>query len=171
MVIRTVTTDDTENFFSMLCLLDEETDYMMYEPGERQEKTKDLSRLRANIEAAVSGGDLLLVAENNLGDIVGFIWAKRGNLNRVLHTAYIVVGVRQAYRRQGAGTEFFRRLDKWAKENGVIRLELTVECANSEAVRLYERSGFAVEGTRRKSMKVNGEFVDEYYMAKTFPDV
>ena len=166
MVIRSITADDTESFFRMMCLLDEETDYMMYEAGEREEKTKDLSRLRTNIEAAVNGGDLLLVAEDDGGDIVGYIWAERGNLNRVRHTAYIVVGIRQAYRKQGIGSEFFRRLDEWAGENGIIRLELTVECDNTDAVRLYEKQGFAVEGTRKSSMKVNGEFVDEYYMAK-----
>ena len=149
-----------------MCLLDEETDYMMYEPGEREEKTKDLNRLRANIDAAVNGGDLLLVAENEGGDIVGYIWAERGSLNRVRHTAYIVVGIRQAYRRQGIGSEFFRRLDEWARENGIIRLELTVECVNADAVRLYEKQGFFIEGTRNSSMRVNGEFVDEYYMAK-----
>ncbi|MDO5137519.1 MAG: GNAT family N-acetyltransferase [Oscillospiraceae bacterium] len=166
MVIRTVTAYDTENFFRMMCLLDEETDYMMYEPGEREEKTKDLNRLRANIDAAVNGGDLLLVAENEGGDIVGYIWAERGSLNRVRHTAYIVVGIRQAYRRQGIGSEFFRRLDEWARENCIIRLELTVECVNSDAVRLYEKQGFVIEGTRKSSMRVNGEFMDEYYMAK-----
>ena len=166
MVIRTVTADDTENFFRMMCLLDEETDYMMYEPGEREEKTKDLNRLRANIDAAVNGGDLLLVAENEGGDIVGYIWVERGSVNRVRHTAYIVVGIRQAYRRQGIGYEFFRRLDEWARENGIIRLELTVECVNVDAVRFYEKLGFVIEGTRKSSMRVNSEFVDEYYMAK-----
>ncbi len=32
--------------------------------------------------------------------------------------------------------------------------------------KLYEKSGFKVEGIRAKSMLVNGELVDEYYMAK-----
>lgn len=166
MVIRPVTADDTVSFFEMMCLLDEETEYMMYEPGERRERTKDLSRLMANIEAAVSGGDLLLVAENDLGDIVGYIWGQRGDYNRVRHIAYVVVGIRETYRGQGIGTRLFELLEDWARENGVVRLELTVECPNEAAIRLYEKQGFVVEGTRSRAMKVNGEFVDEYYMAK-----
>ena len=57
-------------------------------------------------------------------------------------------------------------LEKWAKENSVIRLELTVECHNEAARKLYEKSDFKVEGIRAKSMLVKGEVVDEYYMAK-----
>ena len=165
-IIRPISADDTEAFFRMLCLLDEETDHMMYEPGERRSKTKDLSRLKARIGEAESGTDLLLVAENGRGEIAGFLWAERGRLNRVLHTAYIVTGIRRAYRRRGIGAEFFRQLENWAVSNGIVRLELTVECRNEPAKRLYERYGFRVEGVRRKSMKVNGEYVDEYYMSR-----
>ena len=57
-------------------------------------------------------------------------------------------------------------LDEWAKENGIVRLELTVECHNKAARHLYEKSGFEIEGIRTKSMFVEGTFVDEYYMAK-----
>ena len=166
MVIRKICAADTERFFHMMCRLDEETDYMMYEPGERQEKTKDLSRLRGRIEAAESGGDFLLGAVDENGDIAGFIWAERGTLNRVRHTAYVVTGIRSAYRRRGIGTEFFRRLDDWAKDNGILRLELTVECPNTAAKGLYEKQGFVVEGIKKKTMKVNGSFVDEYCMGK-----
>lgn len=168
MLIRTIALNEVENFYHMMCRLDEETAYMMYEPGERQSKANDLNRLKANISAAVSGADLLLVAVTDTGEMVGYIWAERGKLNRVLHTAYIVVGIRRAYRRQGIGTAFLCMLDDWAKNNGVIRLELTVECVNTGAKHLYEKHGFAVEGVRSKSMKVDGRFVDEYYMGKVF---
>ena len=33
------------------------------------------------------------------------------------------------------------------------------------AVALYEKTGFVVEGTRRGSMLVESNYVDEYYMA------
>ena len=118
------------------------------------------------IEEAESGGDFLICAANETGEIVGFIWAERGKLKRVRHSAYVVTGIRSAYRRQGIGTELFLRLDDWAKKNGIIRLELTVECPNTAAKRLYEKSGFAVEGIKRKTMKVNGSYVDEYCMGK-----
>lgn len=165
MVIRPIQVEDAESFFSMMCFLDRETPFMMYEPEERG-KTSDAAGLREKIDDAVSMGDFLLIAEESAKNIVGYIWAKRGRLNRVRHTAYIVVGIREAYQRQGIGTRFFEALDEWARKKGVVRLELTVECANTAARKLYEKNGFAVEGQRARSMKLEDEFVDELYMAK-----
>ena len=166
MIFRSVTQNDADDFFKMLCRLDEETDYMMYEPGERRLRAKDSARLRSNIDAGTKGGDLMLCALNDSEKIVGFLWADRGKLNRVLHTAYIVVGVLRDYRNCGIGNAFFDRLDVWARECSVTRLELTVECENSVAVSLYEKHGFIKEGIRRGSMKLNGRYVDEFYMGK-----
>ena len=87
-------------------------------------------------------------------------------MNRIRHTAYIVVGIRESYRHRGIGTAFFRQLDEWAAASGIVRLELTVECPNGSAKALYEKNGFRVEGIRPKAMKVNGSLIDEYYMGK-----
>ena len=164
MNIRKVAEIDVENFYNMMCRLDGETEFMMYEPGERAATTKDLRRLKAAVDEAVNGSDLLLVAEDEGGNLAGYIWAERGRLSRVRHTAYIVVGILEKCRGRGVGTEFFARVKEWAAANGVVRLELTVECENAAAVHLYEKSGFKIEGTREKSMRVNGRLRDEYYM-------
>ena len=165
MLIRPIRVEDAQPLFDMMCALDDETPFMMYEPGERI-STSDSGALRNRIGEALSGGDCALIAEDGDGTIAGYIWAERGRLNRVRHTAYIVVGVREAYRHRGIGTEFFRQIDEWARGQGVVRLELTVECDNAPALRLYEKSGFTIEGKRIKSMKLDDTFVDEFYMAK-----
>ncbi len=86
--------------------------------------------------------------------------------NRIAHSAYIVVGILADYRGQGIGTEFFNRLNVWAKENKIVRLELTVICENEAAKRLYTNSGFEIEGIKQKLVYVDGKYLDEYYMAK-----
>ena len=156
---------EASDFWNMMNQLDQETDYMMYELGERAEKVRDLIRLETNIQNARSGGGFLLTARDQQ-KIVGYLWAEKGNLNRIAHTAYIVVGILKEYRGRGIGTELFRRLDLWAEEHGIVRLELTVECPNEAAVHLYQKCGFQIEGIRKKSMLVNGTYVDEYYMGK-----
>lgn len=164
-MFRKLTADDVENFWDLLNALDLETNYMMYEPKERAQCT-DIQKWKVDIyNNAVNGRDFLLIAlEGN--EMIGYIRAERGKFNRISHTAYIVTGILKEYRGKGVGTVFFQHLDKWAKENGILRLELTVECHNKAAKRLYEKSGFEVEGVRKKSMFVEGTFVDEYYMAK-----
>ena len=54
-------------------------------------------------------------------------------------------------------------MDIWAEEKKVSRLELTVICENSVAKHLYEKNGFEIE---RKSVLVDGKYLDEFYMAK-----
>ena len=161
-IYRRADMEDVDRLWYMMDALDGETEFMLYEPGERP---KDLARLMASVNASVEDGDLLLLCEAE-GEIVGYIYAQRGALNRIKHTAYIVTGIRRAHRNRGIGGEFFKRVEEWARESGVTRLELTVMCPNTAAKHLYEKHGFIVAGIRTNSMMVAGVYVDEYYMAR-----
>jgi RimJ/RimL family protein N-acetyltransferase len=162
MQIRNITLKDTDEFITFQLRLDEETEYMMYEPGERNPQR---DRTEALIRGAMDGDNFLMVIEDK-DKLWGYISAERGGLNRIRHTAYIVTGICTSYRNQGIGTKFFNELDKWAEQNKISRLELTVMCHNETAVGLYEKKGFRKEGIKKNSMLVNGSYVDEYYMAK-----
>lgn len=162
MVIREIKDNDAEAFWQMQFELDKETKFMLYEPNER---TKNTDLINSLIQKSINGEDLLLVAEND-EDIVGFLGAKRGALNRIKHSAYIVVGVRKYFQGMGIGTEFFKRLDLWARQKNITRLELTVVCENTRAKHLYEKNGFVIEGIKKNTMIVDGKYVDEYCMAK-----
>ena len=37
---------------------------------------------------------------------------------------------------------------------------------NESAKRLYLSRGFEIEGTKRNSLRIDGEYVDEFYMSK-----
>ena len=113
--------DEAEQFWSLMNQLDYETKYMLYEPGER---TKNLSEIESIIRDSVEGHDFLLVAETD-NKLIGYISAQKGRMNRIAHSAYIVVGILTDYRGKGIGTKFFKRLNVWAEENRVVRLELT----------------------------------------------
>lgn len=162
MIIRKAAITDAEAFWQMQFDLDQETAYMMYEPNER---IKDISRVESIINQSITGNNLLLLVEDN-ASIVGYISAQRGGLRRIMHTAYIVTGIRKEYQHRGIGTQLFNELDSWAKVNDIKRLELTVMSQNIPARYLYEKAGFTVEGTKKCSMFVNDEYKDEYYMAK-----
>ena len=155
MEYRKLSVDEAEQFWSLMNQLDYETKYMLYEPGER---TKNLPRIESLIRDSVERQDFLLVAETD-NKLIGYISAQKGRLNRIAHSAYIVVGILTDYRGKGIGTEFFKRLNAWAEENKVVRLELTVK-------HLYTNSGFEIEGIKRKSVCVDGKYLDEFYMAR-----
>ena len=162
ITIRKVKITDAELLWNLMNHLDYETKFMMYEPGER---TKDLTRLQSAIDGAVQGRDYLYLALDG-NEPIGYISARRGSVKREQHSVYIVVGIREKYQHQGIGTALFNKLDEWANENNIVRMELTVLCPNSAAIKLYQKSGFEVEGTKRKSLYIDGKYIDEYYMSK-----
>jgi RimJ/RimL family protein N-acetyltransferase len=162
MIIRAVNPDDAEAYLSMLLQLDNETNMMMFEPGERKDTP---NQIRKKICHARSAGSLILIVENN-HSIIGFLSAERGFAKRIRHSAYVVVGILSSHRGKGLGQQLFQALDQWAAENGIRKLELTVLSHNNAGVQLYKKMGYEIEGVKRMSMLVDGCFHDELYMGK-----
>lgn len=161
MVIRKLIYTDAKEFYDCLKIIDSETNFMMFEPDERVWNEERISKNLKDENNLVLG-----VIDDE--KIVGFLTAQRGAFRRIRHTAYIVIGIQKNYCNRKLGTKLFQMLDDWAIENKIIRLELTVVCENKGALRLYEKSGFSIEGTKKKTMYVDGKYVDEYMMAKIF---
>ena len=161
MEIRRLIDTDAKEFYNCLKIIDSETDFMMFEPDER---VCNEEKIVKNLE---DENNLFLGAIEN-GKIVGFLSAQRGAFRRIRHTAYVVIGIQKNYCNRKIGTQLFEMLDDWAIKNGIIRLELTVECENKLAIKLYEKSGFAIEGIKKKTIYINGKYVDEYMMSKIF---
>ncbi len=164
MKIRQIETGDAEKFLNMLKRLDTETKFMMYEPGERKTTLEEQMKI---IEGVQKNGDPMFLVETD-EEIVGFLGGRRGGCNRAKHTVYIAMGMVEGYRGQGIGRKLMEQLDRWNVENDIARSELTVMCHNERAVRLYEGMGYQIEGRRKKAILVDGRFVDEYYMGKTY---
>lgn len=162
MQIRTVRPEDSDLLIKMLKQLDTETSFMMYEPGERTATADDMKH---RIEQWEKSDSLFLVLENE-GDLAGFLSASRGEPSRIRHCAYLVIGILKDYRGRGFGAMLFEKMEQWAKERGITRLELTVMIQNEQARHLYEKMGFYIEGKKERSMIVDGTAVDEYCMAK-----
>jgi RimJ/RimL family protein N-acetyltransferase len=162
MKIRTVRPEDSDLLIKMMKQLDTETSFMMYEPGERTSTADDMKH---RIEHWETSGSLFLLLEDE-GDLAGFLSASRGEPKRVRHCAYLVIGILKDYRGRGYGAKLFQKMEQWARESGITRLELTVMTENEQACHLYEKIGFIIEGKKGRSMIVDGMAVDEYYMAK-----
>jgi len=161
--IRTAREGDAEGLLRLLRRLDGETRFMMYEPGERKTTVEAQEEVLGN--TLVSKNNTLLLAEE--GDLpVGFLEAVGGIFRRNRHVAHLVVGVLEAYAGRGIGTALMAEAERWVRGRGLRCLELTVMTHNHAAINLYGKGGFAIEGTRRQSIRVDGSYVDEYYMAK-----
>ena len=163
MLIRTIRPDDAEQFLNLCKKLDQETRFMMLEPGERtttvEEQRDQIRRL------LLQENSTIFVAEHD-GQLVGYLGAFGGQFRRIRHSVHIVIGILQDFTGQGIGGQLFAALEEWAHQKSITRLELTVMTHNQAGLALYKKRGFTIEGTKKHSLLIKGQYIDEYYMAK-----
>jgi len=163
MIIRQIKTADAEEFIQLVQQVEREAAYMLLEPGERDISVEQQRERIKAVEQDEHSAIFLAEKEHHLA---GYLMAIGGNANRNRHTIYLVVGVLDKYRGQGIGTNLFEQLEKWAIRQNAHRMELTVVTRNEAGLALYKKCGFEIEGTKRDSLLINGEYLDEYYMAR-----
>jgi RimJ/RimL family protein N-acetyltransferase len=163
--IREITPDDAEAFLALCKRLDQETRFMLLEPDERTLTPDEQRQALENLLA--TGRSTIFVAEaGQSGELVGYLAIKGGTYRRERQRATLVIGILQAFTGQGIGSRLFQVMERWARQRGFHRLELTVMVHNQRALALYLRQGFMIEGLRHQALVVDGQYIDEYYMAK-----
>jgi ribosomal protein S18 acetylase RimI-like enzyme len=84
------------------------------------------------------------------------------------HRAGFSIAVQKEYWNQGIGTMLLTELIRYAEKAGYEQIELEVDCGNEQAVRLYQRLGFAVYATRERSSKFkDGTYSSDYLMLRS----
>jgi len=160
--MRTSGPEDAAALLRLKQRLDQETSFMLLEADERDTSVEALARHLESV--ARSGNSVVIVAEVGSG-LAGYVELAGGTFRRNRATAEVVIGVLAEAGGKGAGTGLLREARRWAAEHGLHRLELTVMAHNRRAADLYQRMGFSIEGRRSECLLVDGQFVDELYMA------
>jgi RimJ/RimL family protein N-acetyltransferase len=163
IAIRPITLDDAAAYLQLREQIDPETKFMLLEPGERQ---MTIEQQRVNLQNVLATDNSTVFLAVNEGEPIGFLWANGGSYRRNHHNVHIVIGIRAAFTNQGIGTRLFQACEEWVKQRGLHRLELTVMTHNLPGIALYQKIGFAIEGTARDALLVDGNYVDLYTMSK-----
>lgn len=169
--IQEIERRDLHELIRLLRQLDEETDYLLYEKGERPLSVsfwkKKLDEQKKRDEGT------FLIAWHTDGDekaqtriMAGYLEIRYLPFRKVAHRAYVVIGVLSRFRGMGVGRALLECLDHWALKKGVKRLYLTVIAENKRAVTLYQKMGYQKEGSHPASMKIGGRYVEEWTMGK-----
>jgi len=165
--LRTAVPADAAALLDLKRQLDQESSFMMFEPGERDSSTAGLA---AELDHASRSGNSVVIVADTGDHLAGYVELAGGSFRRSRATAYVVIGVRADASGQGLGARLLREARDWAIAHGLHRLELTVMAHNHRAIRLYERMGFSVEGRRIECLLVGGQFIDELHMAAILTD-
>jgi ribosomal protein S18 acetylase RimI-like enzyme len=84
----------------------------------------------------------------------------------IRHVAAFGMAVLKDQWGQGIGQRLLEAAEASAQANGIKRIEAEVRCSNASGIALYKKTGFKIEGIREKAALINGEFQDEYFIAK-----
>jgi ribosomal protein S18 acetylase RimI-like enzyme len=100
------------------------------------------------------------------GKVVGWCDVLR-NTKRVVfsHCGTLGIGLLPEFRGRGIGRQLMQTTIEAAWQRGITRIELTVREHNANAIALYKRLGFKIEGLHRNAVCINGQYQNVYAMA------
>lgn len=101
---------------------------------------------RQRFTSGIDDPDRLLLVADRDGEVVGHLTGvvAEGSAMKPVRVASLVsMYVQPAYRREQIGGRLIGQFMAWAKDKGAELAEVTAYSSNTEAVRFYERNGFA----------------------------
>ena len=132
--------------------------------------------LRGRIRALNPTRSLYLVAAAETGgsgtktalksELQGWLELHRLTPQKLAHVAVLTLAVGEPFRRRGLAGALLAHAYPWAREVGVLKIQLSVRAKNVAAVSLYEREGFELEGRERSQVFDDEGFEDNLLMAK-----
>ena len=109
--------------------------------------------------------DAAVFVAEEAGRIVGRLSLARDPHPASGHVADLGLMVAASHRRLGIGRALLEQATTWARDAGVLKLELHVFPWNKPAIALYEQFGFEREGLRKAHYRRGDEYVDAILMA------
>ena len=156
----------------------------------RQIEHKDIAGFHQTLESVASEGKYLLTIPpvpfeniekfvlNNIknkyaqyiaevdGEIIGWADINPHVLKTKDHIGSLGMGVLSQFRGKGIGSQLLEKTIDHAWKQGLTRLELEVFSDNENAIALYKRFGYEIEGTRKYARLYNGKYQHCVIMAQ-----
>jgi RimJ/RimL family protein N-acetyltransferase len=151
-VIRSAEPEDAEALSDVRLQIDGETENMDRENGEAYIDPEGFKEI---IQAdSDSPANLFLAAEVN-GRIAGFSRCEGNKLKRTSHRVEFGVGVLKEFWGHGMGKNLLKESIRWADDHHIRKITLSVLQTNENAIRLYKKLGFEVEGVLKDDKRLS----------------
>jgi ribosomal protein S18 acetylase RimI-like enzyme len=117
----------------------------------------------AQLESDPKAGMVSAVVDQSIVANAGF--NPVATLEKYCHRAEFGMSVQKNYWGMGIGSALLAAVIETARQAGYEQMELEVVPENERAVRLYQKFGFRIYGTREKSFRYrDGSYASEYLM-------
>lgn len=153
-----ITEETIEGFRDALDVVCREEKYLTFLEAPPLEKSREY--VRGNI--ANNYTHLVVIADDK---VVGWCDVVGAGRPTKKHIGTLGIGLLPEWRGKGIGEKLMQTAILDAQSKGMTRIELTVYEPNKNAVALYKKLGFEVEGLLRKGVFLKGEYHDVIPMA------
>jgi RimJ/RimL family protein N-acetyltransferase len=161
--IGPITEAHIESFHNTLDIVARERRYLAFLEAPPLESTRAfiMNHIRQGTPQFVA----TLQGEVGSGDVVGWCDVTPKSRPIYAHCGVLGMGLLPRFRGQGLGRRLITRTLQAASSFGLTRVELTVREDNRNAIALYEKVGFVVEGVQRNGGLVDGKYENIIEMA------
>jgi ribosomal protein S18 acetylase RimI-like enzyme len=157
-----ITQDHIESFHRTLDFVARERRYLAFL------EAPPIETIRAFVLGNIERGCPHLVALS-AGQVVGWCDASRRDSRPIYaHGAVLGMGLLPEFRGKGIGRKLIQQTLAASREFGLHRVELTVREDNLNAIELYKKIGFDIEGLQRDAFIVDGVYQNLILMAVLF---
>ncbi|OAT85329.1 GNAT family acetyltransferase [Bacillus sp. MKU004] len=151
-VIRSAKPEDAKMLSDVRLQIDGETENMDREKGEAYIDAEGFEEIiKTDSDSPVN---LFLVAETN-SRIAGYSRCEGKNLKRTSHRVEFGVGVLKEFWGHGIGKNLLQESILWADSNQLRKITLSVLETNENAIKLYKKLGFEVEGVLKDDKRLS----------------
>ena len=161
IVFRPKQFSDTEMLWEMFSTLSEKTVSNLLPPFTRERVESWTNRIDYDEVLTI----VALATDENRQHIIGSASLKFNSQGALRHKAELGLAVHDDYQNMGIGTAFLNHMIDIARMKKLNKVWLHVSTDNKQAIYLYKKAGFTIEGLLCKESYVNGSFRDEYTMA------
>lgn len=161
-IIREARVEDAEALAAAERKIAEQPGRLASRPHELKDKA-----FRDMIETLLKSDTGKYVVIESDGKIVGHALLNPFKLEVTAHAVDLTIAIHEGYQGKGFGRALLSYLIDWARANPKIeKIMLHVRSSNKNAISLYEKMGFVVEGVRIKMLKLGpNSYLDNIAMA------
>lgn len=133
-----------------------------------KEKEQSLSKLKERIEGALNASAEIYLCVFDEDKIIGNLHLRAISPEHpwIMHIAEFGMMVSSDYWGRGIGHALLEIMEDFAKNIKISKIEAKVRVSNKRGLALYKKNGYEIEGIRRKAAFINGQFEDEFFIAK-----
>jgi RimJ/RimL family protein N-acetyltransferase len=162
LLIREVAVEDACAVLDYVHEISGESDFLSFGRGEFELTEPEEQDF---IRKCLASDNQLFILGSIDDTIVAILSFSAGRRPRIRHSGEFSMSVRKQYWGLGIGSLMLDTLIDWARHTQIVKkINLRVRTDNQRAILLYERKGFAKEGTIRKEILLDGKYFDHHWM-------